>query len=68
MYTRYYTFILQPLLKEAIIFEPKVAQKRLATEKPFLTGKYTFHFPLYHFKGAKVDFGSNLTLGQSNKR
>ena len=50
------------------MFEPKMAQKRLATEKPFLTGKYTFHFPLYHFKGAKVDFGSNLTLGQSNKR
>ena len=68
MYTRYYTFILQPLLMEAIIFEPKMAQKTLATEKLFLTGKYTFHFPLYHFKGAKVDFGSNLTLGQSNKR
>ena len=60
--------ILHPELREAIIFGPKMAQKRFFMEKLFLTGKYIFHVPLHPFQGAKVDSDPKLILGQSNKR
>ena len=55
-------------LREAIIFGPKMVQKRFFTEKPFLMGKYTFHVPLHPFQGAKNDRDPKFTLGQSNQR
>ena len=44
-----------------------MAQKRLFTEKLFLTGKSIFHVPLHPMQGAKVDSGPELNLGQSYK-
>ena len=51
------------MLREAIIFGPKMTQKRFFTGKPFLTGKYIFHVPLHPFQRGKswhwpkVNFG-----------
>ena len=69
-YTYTYTaciLILHSELREAIILEPKIAQKRFLIEKPFFKGKYIFHVLLRPFQGAKVDSGPKFTLGQSNK-
>ena len=55
-----------PELREDIIFETKLAQKRFFMEILFLTEKNSFHVPLHLFQGAKADSGQKLT--QMNKK
>ena len=58
---------LHPELREDVIFEPKIIQKRFFMEIPFLSEKNSFHVPLQPFQWAKVDSGQNLTQKNNKK-